>query len=67
MCSVLINMSYNPLPDINKERLLDEFANYFLNMIEKIMDIFDGNVKYSPPIRPCAKLLNLNLSQKNMY
>ena len=22
------------------------------------MDIFDGNVKYSPPIRPCTKLLN---------
>ena len=40
----------NPLPDINKERLPDEFANYFLNKIEKIMDIFDGNVKYSPPI-----------------
>ena len=48
----------NLLPDINKERLPDEFANYFLNKIEKIMDIFDGNVKYSPPIRPCTKLLN---------
>ena len=48
----------NPLPDINKEKLPDEFANYFLNKIEKIMDIFDGNVKYSPPIRPCTKLLN---------
>ena len=47
-----------PLPDINKERLPDEFANYFLNKIEKIMDICDGNVKYSPPIRPCTKLLN---------
>ena len=22
------------------------------------MDIFDGNVKYSPPIIPCTKLLN---------
>ena len=48
----------NPLPDINKERLPDEFANYFLNKIEKVMDIFGGNVKYSPPIRPCTKLLN---------
>ena len=47
-----------PLPDINKERLPDEFANYFLNKIEKIMGIFDGNVKFSPPIRPCTKLLN---------
>ena len=25
----------NPLPDINKEKLPDEFANYFLNKIEK--------------------------------
>ena len=25
----------NPLPDINKERLPDEFADYFLNKIEK--------------------------------
>ena len=25
----------NPLPDINKERIPDEFANYFLNKIEK--------------------------------
>ena len=48
----------NPLPDINKERLPDEFANYFLNKIEKFMDISDGNIKYSPPIRPCTKLLN---------
>ena len=48
----------NPLPDINKERLPDEFANYFLNKIEKIMDIFEGNDKYSQPIRPCTKLLN---------
>ena len=46
----------NPLPDINKEKLPDEFANYFLNKIEKIMDAFEGNDKYSPPIRPCTKL-----------
>ena len=46
----------NPLPDINKEKLPDEFANYFLNKIEKIMDVFEGNDKYSPPIRPCTKL-----------
>ena len=51
----------NPLPDINKERLPDEFADYFLNKIEKIMDIFEGNDKYSPPMRPCTKL------QKNKY
>ena len=25
----------NPLPDINKERLPDEFADYFLNKMEK--------------------------------
>ena len=46
----------NPFPDINKEELPDEFANYFLNKIEKIMDAFEGNDKYSPPIRPCTKL-----------
>ena len=48
----------NPLPDINKERLPDEFADYFLNKIEKMMDFFEGNHKYSPPIRLCTKLLN---------
>ena len=48
----------NPLPDINKERLPDEFASYLLNKIEKIMDIFDENVKYSPTVRPCTKLLD---------
>ena len=31
---------------------------FFLKKIEKIMDIFEGNDKYSPPIRPCTKLLN---------
>ena len=36
----------NALPDINKEKLPDEFANYFLNKIEKIMDVFEGNDKY---------------------
>ena len=41
----------NPLPDINKEQLPDEFVDYFLNKIEKIMDIFEGYDKYSPPIR----------------
>ena len=44
----------NPLPDINKEKLPGEFANYFLNKIEKIRDAFEGNDKYSPPIRPCT-------------
>ena len=48
----------NPLPDINKEKLPDAFANYFLNKIEKIMDVFEGNDKYLPPIAPCTKLLN---------
>ena len=35
----------NPLPDINKEKLPDEFADYFLNMIEKIRELFNGNEK----------------------
>ena len=48
----------NPLPDISKEKLPDEFADYFLNKIEKIINIFEGNDKYSPPIRSCTKLLN---------
>ena len=31
------------------------------------MDIFDGNVKYSPPIRPCTKLLNFKpLTEKQV-
>ena len=48
----------NPLPDINKEKLPDEFVDYFPNKIEKIMGIIERNDKYSPPIRPCTKLLN---------
>ena len=30
----------NPLPDINKEKLPDKFADYFLNKIEKIRELF---------------------------
>ena len=42
----------NPLPDINKEKLPDEFADYVLNKIEKkIRELFKGQEKYSPPIR----------------
>ena len=57
----------NPLPDINKGKLLDEFADYFLNKIEKTINIFEGNDKYSPPIRSCTKLLNFKPLQKNKY
>ena len=46
----------NLLPDINKEKLLDEFADYFLNKIEKIKELFKGKEKYSSPIRSCTKL-----------
>ena len=36
----------------------NKFTNYFLSKIKKIMEIFHGNIKYSPPVRPCTKLLN---------
>ena len=45
----------NPLPDINKEKLPDDFADYFLNKIEKIRELFKGKEKYSLPIRSCTK------------
>ena len=45
----------NPLPDINKEKLLDKFANYFLNEIaKKIREHFKG--KKMQPIRPHFKV-----------
>ena len=46
----------NPLPDINKEKLSDEFADYFLNTIDKIKEPFKGEVKHSPPISSCTML-----------
>ena len=35
----------NLLPDFTKEKLPDKFADYFLNKIENIMDLFEGNEK----------------------
>ena len=46
----------NPLPNINKEKLPGEFADYFLNKIEKISEHFKGKEKHSPPNRSCTKL-----------
>ena len=48
-----------PLSDINKDKLVDDFADYFLNKIEKIRELFKGKVKYSSPIRSCSKLPDL--------
>ena len=48
----------NYLPDISKEILPDEFAVYFVNMIEKIREHFKGKEKCLPPIRPCSKVLD---------
>ena len=49
----------NPLPDINKDKLPDDFADYFLNKIEKIRELFKGKEKYSSPTTSCTKLQDL--------
>ena len=46
----------NSLPEIRKGKLPDDFANYFLNKIEKNQRAFQRKKKCSPPIRPCCKL-----------
>ena len=46
----------NPLPNINKENLPGEYADYFLNKNEKIRELFKEKEKYSPPSRSCTKL-----------
>ena len=58
----------NLLPDINREKSPDEFADYFLKKIGKIIDLFEGNGKYSPPIKPCTKLPNFKpLTEEQIY
>ena len=58
----------NPLPDINKEKLMDEFADYFLNKIEKKSGSFykeKRNIHHQ--LGPAPSYQTSNLLQKSKY
>ena len=57
----------NPLPNINKEKLPDEFANYFLNKIEKIRMPLREMINTHHLIDPALNYKNSNLSQNIRY
>ena len=49
MASMTNKTTVNPLPDhSNEKELANDFASFFLSMIQKIRDNFTGSV-YSPP------------------
>ena len=55
--SILGNSKDNPMPDENdKEKLADEFADYFLRKIQKLRDQLDHCDKFSPPNKDIPRM-----------
>ena len=57
----------NSLPDINKKKVSDKFADYLLNKIEKIREHFKGKENIHHQLRPAPSYLTSNLLQKSQY
>ena len=57
----------NPLPDINKEKLPDEFANYFLNKLRKSWMSLREMINTYHLLDPALNYKISNLSQNNKH